>query len=145
MNSDPDSHVLCTNATNTHPPDAMDPLLVLNHQSPLKGDNSQQQPKLLLKQRCKKWAVLTARWCGFSRRQSHYVAVCVCEWAGGSLHSSNNTDQDQVSQLSVPTGDCPLCTTETVRRRRASPPLLSLMVIKSPSSPLNLQPLATVL
>lgn len=97
MNSDPDSHVLCTNTTNTHPPDAMDPLLVFNHQSPLKGDNSQQQPKLSLKQRCKEWPVLTARWCGFSRRKSHYVAVCVCEWVGGSLHSSNNTDQDQVS------------------------------------------------
>lgn len=145
MNSDPDSRFLCTNATNTHPPNVTDPLLVLNHQSPLKGANSQQQPKLSLKQRCKKWPVLTARWCGFSRRQSHYVAVCVCEWVGGSLHSSNNTDQDQVSQLSVPTGDCPLCTTETVRRRRASPPLLSLMVIKSPSSPYNPQPLATVL
>lgn len=104
MNSDPDSHFLCTNATNTHPPNVMDRLLVLNHQSPLKGDNSQQQPKLSLKQRCKKWPVLTARWCGFSRLQSHYVAVCVCEWVGGSLHSSNNTDQDQVSQLSVPTG-----------------------------------------
>lgn len=107
----------------TTQPNTKDPSLVVNQRPPPKGDSSQ-QPSCC-------WSnTVKSDWCGFSHH--HTAAFRVCEWAAGSLHSSKSTEQARVSQLSVPTGDCSLCATETACRRRASPPLVGLMV-KRPS------------
>lgn len=106
-------HMICTLTRQTHTH------LAVNHLW------RRQQPasKLLLQQRCKKWLVWLFTW-------SHTHGL---PCSAASLRSSKSTAGVRVWRLSVPPGDPSLCATETACRRRASPPLVGLMLIKRPS------------